>query len=76
MDGPVDLLVVGARVWTGDLARPRASAVGVRGGRVAFVGSDDRARRLAGAETDVIEAPGEAARAGVRRRAQPRPAGI
>jgi predicted amidohydrolase YtcJ len=58
MDRPVDLLVVGAHVWTGDPARPRASAVGVRGGRVAFVGSEDRARSLAGAETDVIEAPG------------------
>src|SRR5215470_11257887 len=55
---PVDLLLVGARVWTGDPARPRASAVGVRDGRVVFVGRDDEARALAGADTEVIEAAG------------------
>ena len=58
MDRPVDLLVVGAQVWTGDRRRPRASAVGVRRGRVAFVGSDDEARPLAGSETDVVNAAG------------------
>lgn len=58
MDGPVDLLVVGAHVWTGDPARPRAQAVGVRGGRVAFVGPDDQARPLAGAQTEVVDAAG------------------
>jgi predicted amidohydrolase YtcJ len=58
MDRPVDLLVVGAHVWTGDPARRRASAVGVRRGQIAFVGSDDKARPLAGAETDVVEAAG------------------
>jgi predicted amidohydrolase YtcJ len=56
---PVDLLLVGAHVWTGDPARPRASAVGVRGGRVVFVGSDDEARALAGADTEVVGAAGK-----------------
>jgi predicted amidohydrolase YtcJ len=59
MHRPVDLLVLGAHVWTGDAGRPRASAVGVRGGRVAFVGSDDEARLLAGPDTDVVEAAGK-----------------
>jgi predicted amidohydrolase YtcJ len=54
----LDLLVAGAHVWTGDTARPRASAVGVRGGRVVFVGPDDQGRALAGAETEVVEAAG------------------
>jgi predicted amidohydrolase YtcJ len=59
VDRPADLLVVGAHVWTGDPARPRASAVGVRAGRVAFVGPDEAARPLAGAETEVVEAAGK-----------------
>ena len=56
---PVDLLLAGAHVWTGDPACPRASAVGVRGGRVVFVGPDDEARALAGADTEVVEAAGK-----------------
>jgi predicted amidohydrolase YtcJ len=59
MDRPLDLLAVGAHVWTGDPGRARASAVGVRGGRVVFVGSDEEARPLADAATDVIEADGK-----------------
>src|SRR5215468_9572665 len=55
---PVDLLVVGAHVWTGDPARPRASAVGVRDGRVVFVGPDEQVRELTGADTEVIDAAG------------------
>jgi predicted amidohydrolase YtcJ len=58
VNGPLDLLIVGAHAWTGDPGRPRASAVGVRGSRVAFVGSDEEALSLAGVETDVIEATG------------------
>lgn len=59
MGRPLDLLVAGAHVWTGDPGRPRASALGVRGGRVAFVGPAEEARLLAGAETDVVEAAGK-----------------
>src|SRR5215467_7005837 len=55
---PVDLLIVGAHVWTGDPARPRASAIGVRDRRVVFVGSGEQARELTGADTEVIEAAG------------------
>jgi predicted amidohydrolase YtcJ len=59
LDQPAELLIVGAHVWTGDAGRPRASAVGVRGGKVAFVGSDESARRLAGPQTEVVEADGK-----------------
>jgi len=59
MNRPVDLLVVGAHVWTGDPGLPRHLAVGVRGGRIAFVGPDDEARPLAGPDTEVIEAAGK-----------------
>jgi predicted amidohydrolase YtcJ len=55
----LDLLVVGAHVWTGDPARPRASALGVRDGRVAFVGPQEEARALAGPQTDIAEAAGK-----------------
>jgi predicted amidohydrolase YtcJ len=55
----LDLLVDGAHVWTGDPGRPHASALGVRGGRVAFVGPAEEARPLVGAETDIVEAAGK-----------------
>jgi predicted amidohydrolase YtcJ len=59
MGRPLDLLVAGAHVWTGDPGRPHASALGVRGGRVAFVGSAEEAQPLVGAETDIVEAAGK-----------------
>jgi predicted amidohydrolase YtcJ len=58
VNGPLELVITGAHAWTGDPQRPGASAVGVRGARIAFVGSDEEALPLAGAETDVIEAAG------------------
>lgn len=58
MNGPLELVITGAHAWTGDPHRPGASAVGVRGSRIAFVGSDEEALSLAGAETDVVEAAG------------------
>ena len=56
---PLDLLVAGGRVWTGDPGRARASALGVRGGGVAFFGSAEEARLLADADTDIVEAAGK-----------------
>jgi hypothetical protein len=55
---PADLAVVGARVWTGDPARPEAQAVAVRGERVVAVGTDAEVRRLVGPGTRVIDARG------------------
>lgn len=43
-----DLLLVNGRVGTMDPEQPRAEAVLVRGGRIAFVGSNVEARQLAG----------------------------
>lgn len=56
---PADLIVVNARVYTADDARPLADAFAVRGGRVAFVGSTREARALAGATTRVVDLGGK-----------------
>ena len=50
---PADLVVYG-RVWTGDSARPWASAVAVRGDRIAAVGDSGDIARLAGPATRVL----------------------
>ncbi len=57
-ESPVDLVIVGARVWTADARHPEAEAVAVRGDRIAAVGTVGDIRRLAGAETRVVEAGG------------------
>ena len=54
----VDLVIVNARVWTVDEARPEAQAVAVRGNRIAAVGTTDEVRRLGGPDTRVIDAGG------------------
>lgn len=56
---PADLVVVNARVYTADDARPLADAFAVRDGRVAFVGSSREARTLAGANTRVVDLGGK-----------------
>lgn len=53
-----DLIVVNARIYTVDNARPMASAMAVRNERVVFVGSDAEARTLAGAATRVLDVQG------------------
>ncbi len=55
---PADLIVVNARVYTADDARPLADAFAVRDGRVTFVGSSREARALAGANTRVVDVSG------------------
>jgi predicted amidohydrolase YtcJ len=55
---PVTLVVVNARVWTGDAKRPWADAIAVRGDRIAAVGSSAEVRKLAGAAR-VIDANGQ-----------------
>ncbi len=56
---PADLVVVNARVYTADDARPLADGFAVRGGRIAFVGSSREARTLAGANTRVLDLGGK-----------------
>ena len=53
-----DLVVVNARIYTVDNARPMASALAVRNGRVIFVGSDSEARLLAGSATRLVDLRG------------------
>jgi predicted amidohydrolase YtcJ len=53
-----DLIVVNARIYTVDNARPMASALAVRDGRITFVGSDSEARMMATSRTRVLDAKG------------------
>jgi predicted amidohydrolase YtcJ len=52
------LVVVNARIWTGDPARPWAEALVVEGDRVAHVGSSAEARKRVAAAAHVIDARG------------------
>jgi predicted amidohydrolase YtcJ len=54
-----DLVLVNGKIYTVDNARPIASALAVRGGRVLFVGSNAEARVLANASTQVIDLNGK-----------------
>ncbi len=56
--GPPDIVITGARVWTGDVDRPLAEAVAVRGERISAVGSRTEITALVGEGTLVIDAPG------------------
>jgi predicted amidohydrolase YtcJ len=53
-----DLVVVNARIYTADAARPVVDAFAVRGGRIVFVGDLSGARALAGPRTQVVDAGG------------------
>ncbi len=57
-DGKADLIVVNARVYTMDEARPRAEAFAVKNGRFLAVGSSNDIRNVAAAGTQVIDATG------------------
>jgi hypothetical protein len=52
------LVVVNARVWTGDRARPWADAVAVDRDRIALVGSSAEVRKTTTSATTVIDAGG------------------
>ena len=53
-----DLVVVNARVWTVDAARPEAEAVAMAGDRILAVGSRGEIERLRGPDTRVVDAGG------------------
>ena len=53
-----DLIVTNARIYTVDEARPLAAALAVRGGRIAFVGSEREALALRGPSTRIVDAAG------------------
>ena len=54
----MDLVVRNARIWTQHPDLPWAGALGVRDGRVAWVGDDGAAAEHVGAETEVIDVGG------------------
>ena len=53
-----DLVLVNGKVYTVDTARPLASALAVRGGKILFVGSDAEARALGSRSATVIDLGG------------------
>jgi len=59
-----DLILTGARIFTGDAAKSWARALAVRDNRIVAVGGDAEVGRLAGPRTRVIELRGETVTAG------------
>ncbi|HMA17983.1 MAG TPA: amidohydrolase [Thermoanaerobaculia bacterium] len=55
---PADLILVSAKIWTGDPTRPEATALAARGGRIIAVGSDAEVAPLQGPKTVVVEGKG------------------
>src|SRR5688572_19403593 len=55
---PADLVILGADIRTMDSGHPQATALAVRGGKIAYVGDDAGARRLTGSETEVLRLKG------------------
>ena len=54
-----DQVVTNARIYTSDVNRPVAEALAVRGGRIAFVGSNRGALALAGPRTERLDLTGK-----------------
>jgi predicted amidohydrolase YtcJ len=54
-----DLVVTNARIYTSDVNRPVVEALAVRGGRIAFVGSNRGALTLAGPRTERLDLSGK-----------------
>ncbi|MGH2532338.1 MAG: amidohydrolase [Thermomicrobiales bacterium] len=60
-----DLLLYNGRVLTMDPAHPRATAVAIRGGKIAAAGSDADAREAAGPRADAVDLKGRTATPGL-----------
>lgn len=58
--GPADLVIWGGPIYTADDAHPKAEAVAVSHGRIAFVGDQAGAKALVGPKTKVIDLAGAA----------------
>lgn len=65
MAGQADLILVGAKVLTGDSNRPAAEAVALAGERIRAVGPSAEIRRLAGPRTRVVDLRGRTVIAGL-----------
>lgn len=55
---PADLVLLHAKIWTGDPGKPEAQALAARGGRIVALGSDDEIAKRKGTETAVVNAAG------------------
>jgi hypothetical protein len=55
---PADLVVLSARIWTGEAARPQTEALAARDGLIIAVGSNRDIQALAGPATRVIQGRG------------------
>src|SRR5512142_1317639 len=53
-----DLVLVSAKIWTGDPARPQAEALAVREGRIVAVGTNAEIEKRAGPGTKRLDARG------------------
>ena len=55
----LSLIVTNVRLKTGDPARPWATALGIRGAKLAVVGSAAEILKMASTETSVVDARGQ-----------------
>lgn len=55
---PADLILVSARIWTGDPTRPEPTALASRDGRIVAIGGDEEIIALRGARTVVVDGKG------------------
>jgi predicted amidohydrolase YtcJ len=53
-----DLIITGARIWTGEPSAPRAEAIAIRGERILAVGSSAEVMRHRTSRTQVVDMPG------------------
>ena len=54
-----DLIISGARIWTGDAGHPEAQAIAVLGGRIVAVGTEADVMAWRGTATKVVQAGGK-----------------
>ena len=54
-----DVVILGGKVATMDVAKPTAEAIAIRGDRIMQVGSNKEIKKLAGVDTQVIELDGQ-----------------
>lgn len=57
-DTPSDLVLLAARIWTGDPARPEAQALAAQEGRIVAIGSNAEIERYRGPNTSVLDGRG------------------
>ena len=61
----MDLIILSARIFTSDPARPQAQALAVKDGKIAALGTDQEIKPLAGPKTRILKLPGRLVTAGL-----------